>query len=89
MLCKYKKKSVWIITNNCGQIIVLLGKYLQKIRPTIERKDKQELFYHIIYILRKNTESINARIFKTTNRTIMFLTKCLVCNSENLTFTKE
>ena len=40
MLCKYKKKSVWIVTNNCGQIIVLLGKYLQKIRPTIERKDK-------------------------------------------------
>ena len=38
---------------------------------------------------RKNTEGQNPKVIKTKNRRIMFLSKCVVCDSEKSKFIKE
>ena len=38
---------------------------------------------------RNNTESKNRKILKTKNERIMLLSKCTVCGSKKLKFTKE
>ena len=38
---------------------------------------------------RNNTESKNRKILKTKNERIMLLSKCAVCGSKKLKFTKE
>ena len=37
---------------------------------------------------RKNTESKNSQVVRTKNRRIMLLSKCEVCDSKKLKFTK-
>ena len=38
---------------------------------------------------KKNTESINPKVFKTTNGKTMILPKCAICSSKKLKFFKE
>ena len=38
---------------------------------------------------RKNTESINLRVSKTTNGKTMMLSKCPICNNKKSKFIKE
>ena len=38
---------------------------------------------------KKNTECTNPKVVKSKNRTLMFLSKCTVCNSKKLKFIKE
>ena len=38
---------------------------------------------------KKNTESINARVSKTTNGKTMILSKCAICGSKKSKFVKE
>ena len=38
---------------------------------------------------RKNTKSKNPEVVKTKNGKIMFLSKCVVCNSQNSKFLKK
>ena len=38
---------------------------------------------------KKNTESINAKIFKTCNGRAMILSKCAICSSKKLRFIKD
>ena len=38
---------------------------------------------------RKNTESINAKVLKTTNSKTMILSKCAICDSKKSKFIKE
>ena len=37
----------------------------------------------------RNTESKNPKVARTKNGRIMFLSKCVVCNSKNSKFSKE
>ena len=38
---------------------------------------------------KKNTESINPKVLKTTNGKIMILSKCTICRSKKSKFIKE
>ena len=38
---------------------------------------------------KKNTESINPKVLKTTNGKTMILSKCAICGSKNSKFIKE
>ena len=38
---------------------------------------------------RKNTESINSKVSKTTNGKMMILSKCAICGSRKSKFIKE
>ena len=38
---------------------------------------------------RKNTESINPKVLKTTNGKTMILSKCAICGSKKFKFNKE
>ena len=38
---------------------------------------------------KKNTESINPKVLKTTNGKIMILSKCAICRSKKSKFIKE
>ena len=38
---------------------------------------------------RKNTESINPKVSKTTNSNMMILSKCTICGSKSSKFIKE
>ena len=38
---------------------------------------------------RKNTESINPKVSKTTNSNMMILSKCTICGSKRSKFIKE
>ena len=38
---------------------------------------------------KKNTESINPKVSKTTNGIMMILSKCAICGSKKSKFTKE
>ena len=38
---------------------------------------------------KKNTESINSKVSKTTNGIMMILSKCAICGSKKSKFTKE
>ena len=38
---------------------------------------------------KKNTESINAKVLKTTNGKTMILSKCAICDSKKSKFIKE
>ena len=38
---------------------------------------------------RKNTESINPKVLKTTNNKTMILSKCAICGSKKSKFIKE
>ena len=38
---------------------------------------------------KKNTESINAKVSKTTNGKMMILSKCAICGSKKSKFIKE
>ena len=38
---------------------------------------------------KKNTESINAKVSKTTNGKMMILSKCTICGSKKSKFIKE
>ena len=39
--------------------------------------------------LKKNTESINPKVLKTTNGNTMILSKCAICSSKKSKFIKE
>ena len=45
----------------------------------------------LLYCLKckKNTESINPKVLKTTNGKIMILSKCAICRSKKSKFIKE
>ena len=45
----------------------------------------------LLYCLkcRKNTESINPKVLKTTNGKTMILSKCAICGSKKFKFNKE
>ena len=45
------------------------------------------LFYCLM--CKKNTESINSRVSKTTNGKTMMLSKCAICGSKKSKFIKE
>ena len=53
---------------------------------TIERNSKKELCYDIV---KKDREKINPRVSKTSNVTVMLLSKCAVCNSKRSRFIKK
>ena len=75
----------------CNSNLKLRLDEINKIKDYLNSKINiiKKQCYHIVLKCKKNTESINPKVSKTTNGKTMILSTCAICESKKSKFIRE